>query len=104
MVKATEALIELKNLKKVNYVYDERLRNKDITIQYYEKLYNKCNLSDSITTVLLVNKDKEIKIKDNIISDYKYQNGANKAKKIGLGVAVPVVAILSFLLGWYLHQ
>lgn len=27
----------------------------------------------------------------------------NQAKKIGLGITIPVVAVISFLLGWYLH-
>ena len=104
MVKATEALIELKNLKKVNYVYDERLRNKDITIQYYERLYNKCEKSDSINSVLLVNKDKEIVIKDNLLSDYRFQLNKQKVKSVGLSIGLPIGIGLSFVGGFFLAK
>lgn len=103
-VAATEAFIQLRNLKKVNYVYDERIRNKDITIQYYERLYTKCSKSDSITSVLLVNKDKEIVIKDNLLSDYRFQLNKQKAKTIGLSIGLPLGIGLSFVGGFFIAK
>lgn len=103
-VAATEAFIQLRNLKKVNYVCDERIRNKDITIQYYESLYTKCNKSDSITSVLLVNKDKEIVIKDNLLSDYRFQLNKQKAKTIGLSIGLPLGIGLSFVGGFFIAK
>ena len=99
LVSANQAFIELRNLKKINYVYDERLRNKDITISYYEKLYKKCNQSDSITSILLVNKDKEIVIKDNLLSDYRFQLNKQKVKSVGLSIGLPIGIGLSFIGG-----
>ena len=103
MVKATEALIELKNIKKQQGLYQDVVHNKDVTIQYYERLYKKCSKSDSISTILIANKDEEILKKDIIIYDYKYQNKQQKLKSIGLGITLPVAIALSFLAGWYLH-
>lgn len=104
LVSANQAFIELRNLKKINYVYDERLRNKDITISYYEKLYKKCNQSDSITSILLVNKDKEIVIKDNLLSDYRFQLNKQKVKSVGLSIGLPIGIGLSFVGGFFLAK
>lgn len=103
-VAATEAFIQLRNLKKVNYVYDERLRNKDVTIQYYESLYKKCGKADSINSGLLVNKDKEIVIKDNLLSDYRFQLNKQKVKTIGLSIGLPLGVGLSFVGGFFLAK
>ena len=103
-VAATEAFIQLRNLKKVNYVYDERLRNKDVTIQYYERLYNKCEKSDSINSVLLVNKNEEIGIKDNLLSDYRFQLNKQKVKSVGLSIGLPIGIGLSFVGGFFLAK
>ncbi len=104
LVSANQAFIELRNLKKINYVYDERLRNKDIAISYYEKLYKKCNQSDSITSILLVNKDKEIVIKDNLLSDYRFQLNKQKVKSVGLSIGLPLGIGLSFVGGFFLAK
>lgn len=104
LVSANQAFIELRNLKKINYVYDERLRNKDIAISYYEKLYKKCNQSDSITSILLNNKDKEIVIKDNLLSDYRFQLNKQKAKTIGLSIGLPLGIGLSFVGGFFIAK
>ena len=39
-----------------------------------------------------------------LIHDFENKFKANRNAKIGTSVAVPVVAIFSFLLGWYLHR
>jgi len=103
-VAATEAFIQLRNLKKINYVCDERIRSKDITIQYYERLYTKCNKSDSINSFLLANKDKEIVIKNNLLSDYKFQLNKQKAKTIGLSIGLPLGIGLSFVGGFFIAK
>ena len=104
LVKATEALIELRNIKKQQGLFEERLHKKDVVIAYYERTYKKLNEADSINTILIKNKDKEIEIKDNKILDLKYDNRKQKTGKIISGITVPVVAVLSFLLGFYIHR
>lgn len=104
LVKATEALIELRNLKKQNYVIDERLRNKDVVIKHYENLYRKCNQSDSLGSILIRNKDTEITTLNNLYIEEKRERKIQKIQKIGLSVGLPVAAVLSFILGFYIAK
>jgi len=104
MVKATEALIELRNLKKEKGLWQQRLHTKDIVIQYYEREFPKYRELDSINTILLKNKDREIEIKDNTISELKRNLRLNKAKNIGLGVVLPIGIGLSFTAGFYIAK
>ena len=74
------------------------------TIQTQDKQINsllrqvdKFEENDSIARVRFSNDSILIK---NFENKYK----ANRNSKIGASGAVPVVAILSFLLGWYLHK
>jgi hypothetical protein len=74
------------------------------TIQTQDKQINsllrqvdKFEENDSIARVRFSNDSILIK---NFENKYK----ANRNSKIGVSVAVPVVAVLSFLLGWYLHK
>lgn len=102
LTKATEALIELKYLKKESGYWQQRLHNKDVSLQFYERGYNKYMLSDSLNSILLVNKNSEIEIKDNSILDLKYQFKKEKRAKIVTAILTPLAAISGFLLGWYL--
>lgn len=104
LVKATQALIELRNLKKEKGYWQERVRTKDVVIQYYEREFPKYRQLDSINTVLIKNKDREIEIKDNTISELKTNLRLNKAKNIGLGVALPIGIGLSFTAGFYIAK
>lgn len=104
MVKATQALYELRNLKKEKGYWQERVRTKDVVIQYYEREFPKYRQLDSINTVVIKNKDREIEIKDNTISELKTNLRLNKAKNIGLGVALPIGIGLSFTAGFYIAK
>lgn len=101
---ATNAFIELRNLKKQQGLFQEQVHNKDIVIQWYERAYKKCNESDSIQSILIENKNTEIKIKDNQLSDYRFQLRNQKAKTIGLGIALPLGIGVSFVGGFYLAK
>lgn len=96
MVKATEALIELRNLKKTQGLCNEQLHKKDIVIAYYERSWDKLNKADSVNTILLKNKDREIQIDSIQIIDLKYALKQQKKDKI---LSYVVVTPISFLLG-----
>jgi len=80
------------------------IQQQDLQIKSLNKqtiqLTNAKNQCDSISTkqaALLANAEIEK-------AKLSWQLKGNQAKKIGLGIAVPAAAILSFLLGWYLHR
>jgi len=101
---SSNAFIELKNLKKEKGQWQGLVHEKDVSIQFYEWSYKKCQKSDSLSSILIKNKDKEIEINNNLISEYKREVRIQKAGKIASSILVPVVGILGGLLGYYLHQ
>ena len=104
LVKATQALIELKYLKREKGLWQQRIREKDIVISYYEREFPKYRELDSINTEIIKNKDREIELQNNVNLDLKRQLRLNKAKNIGLGVALPIGIGLSFTAGFYLAK
>lgn len=102
IISTNQAYEKLRYYKSVAGINQERLHQKDVTIQYLERAFNKCTQSDSIKSVLILNKDKELKILDKELLISKQEKRKLKAQKIGVGVSIPVIAVASFLLGWYL--
>lgn len=104
LVASNQAYLQLKYYKKQSGLVQEQLHNKDVVIQYYERVYKKCNQSDSISTILLKNKNLEINELDILYKQEKRERKIQKTQKIGLAISLPVAAILSFLLGFYLAK
>lgn len=97
------AMWELKSYKgKIEGFLNERTRNKDIVIASQQKeiefLKKKDNLKDSLIYVY----KKDSTILNESLLQFKRSARQEKAKKWGIGVSIPVVAALSFLLAWYL--
>ena len=65
-------------------------------IAYYERSWGKLNKADSINSILLNNKDKELEIDSIRIIDLKYQLKQQKKDKL---LSYVVVTPISFLLG-----
>lgn len=104
IVASNKAYTELKFYKKESGLYNERVRNKDITIQYYERVYKKCREEDSINSLIIVNKTTQLNTAYNLYQEEKKERKKKQAAAIGLGVITPVVAVLSFILGFYIHK
>lgn len=104
IVASNKAYTELKFYKKESGLYNERVRNKDITIQYYERVYKKCREEDSINSLVIANKTTQLNTAYNLYQEEKQERKKKQAAAIGLGVITPVVAVLSFVLGWYLKR
>ena len=85
-------------------MWQQRRREKDIVISYYEREFPKYRELDSINTEIIKNKDREIELQNNVNLDLKRQLRLNKAKNIGLGVALPIGIGLSFTAGFYLAK
>lgn len=102
--KATEALIELRNLKKVSGITQQQLHNKDVVISYYERENKKLRDSDSLSDIVINNKLKELEIVDQQLSDCVYMRKQESKKKLGLAISLPLATVCSFLLGFYLHH
>jgi len=60
--------------------------------------------SDSINKKIIKNDSILLTDCERKLLDSQYNLRASKAAKIGTSIAVPVAAVLSFLLGWYLHR
>ena len=73
------------------------IESQDKQINSLLKQIDKFEENDSIARVRFKNDSILMK---NFENKYK----ANRNAKIGTSVAVPVAAVLSFLLGWYLHK
>ena len=102
IVSTNQAYEKLRYYKSVAGLSQERLHQKDVTIQYLERAFNKSQQSDSLKSILILNKDGEIKLLDRDLLIAKSEKRKLKAQKIGIGLSVPVIAVASFLLGWYL--
>ena len=73
------------------------IQTQDRQIKSLLKQNEKFSQNDSIAKIRFRN--------DSIlIHDFESKYMANKRAKIGASIAVPVAAVLSFLLGWYLHR
>lgn len=88
--------------KNLEFITQERLHQKDVTIQYLDRAYKKCNESDSLNTMIVKNQEEINKNLQKQILIHKQEVRKLKLQKIGLGLTTPVVAVLSFLLGWYI--
>lgn len=86
MLAATEAFIQLKSYKKKEGFWEEKYRNKDIAIAWYEKYVTKCETQDSLNTIYrnndaLIIKDLKIDLKE---CNYELtkERGKSKVSKI----------------------
>ncbi len=104
LVSATQAMLELRNLKQIAGLTQEQMHQKDVALQFYERGYNKYMKSDSINTILLKNKDAEINTFDIMYKQEMRERKLETAQKVGLAVSLPVAMVLSFLFGFYLHK
>ena len=104
IVASNKAYTELKFFKRESGLCQERLHNKDIVIQYYERAYKKCNQEDSINELIITNKTEQLNTAFNLYQQEKKERKKKQASTIGLAVLTPVVAVLSFVLGFYLHR
>lgn len=84
-------------LKKVENQQLYTIQTQDRQISSLLKQNDKYAQNDSIAKVRFKN--------DSIlIHNFESKFKANRKAKIGASIAVPVAAVLSFLLGWYLHR
>lgn len=104
LIAANQAFIYLKYYRRESGLCQERLHNKDIVIQYYERAYKKCNQEDSINELIITNKTAQLNTAFNLYQEEKKERKKKQASTIGLAVLTPVVAVLSFVLGFYLHR
>jgi hypothetical protein len=104
LVAATQAFVYLKYYRKESGLCQERLHNKDIVIQFYERGYNKCKQQDSINELIITNKTAQLNTAFNLYQQEKKERKKKQAATIGLAVITPVVAVLSFILGFYIHR
>ncbi len=104
LIASNQAFIQLKSFKRELSINQDRLIKKDAVIQYYERLYNKCNKEDSLNSILLLNKDKEIFTLDNLYKEERRERKKEKTGKIISAVLIPIVGIAGGFLGYYLHK
>lgn len=88
--------------KSLESLTQQRLHQKDITIQFLDRAFQKCKETDSLNSEVIKNSDKIIKNLNTDIRAKRQEVKKLKLQKLGLGLTTPVVAVLSFLLGWYI--
>jgi len=105
------AFREVWGLRKTEWQQLYTIQQQDLTIKSLRKSLAATAASDSICTVSLLVKDSIIDVRnkqlfntENLYIDAQQKNRNAKATKWGLGVSMPVVAVLAFVLGFYLHR
>ena len=71
LIAANQAFIYLKYYRRESGLCQERLHNKDIVIQYYERAYKKCNQEDSINELIITNKTAQLNTAFNLYQEEK---------------------------------
>ena len=103
LIANTQALIELKSYKgNIEGFLNDRLKNKDVVINALQKENEKLKKVNINNDLLVEQYKKDSIVLSNQVYFLNGERKKEKAKKIGIGVCVPVAAILSFLLGFYL--
>ena len=102
---ANKAFIEVKSLRKVSGLHQYELHSKDVEIAYYKYAYNKSEQAyDTLAQTTLPLLKKQSSDYQKMYQQYKDAYKTQKTQKIAVSVTLPVVAVLSFLLGFYLHR
>ena len=103
LVASNQALTELKSYKgNIEGFLNERTRNKDIVIASQQKEIKFLKERDDKKDALIQAYQKDSVIVERQLQDFKKAARQERAKKWGIGVTVPIAAVLGFLLGWYL--
>lgn len=111
MTAATQAFIELRAYKKKEGFWEERYRNKDIAIAWYEKAVKRCVEQDSLNTIHRKNDALIIK---SLILDLKkinYELDKEKLKSkvtrgasIGLAISLPLGILAGIIAGIFIAK
>ena len=105
LIANTQALIELKSYKgNIEGWLNERTRNKDIVIASLEKENQKLRKADEVSSLLFKTYQRDSTLLQREVNDVRRQLRGEKAKKWGLGVAIPVSLVLGFVLGFYIPK
>jgi len=105
LIANTQALIELKSYKgNIEGWLNDRTRNKDIVIASLEKENQTLRKVDEVNSLLFKAYQKDSTILHGEVNDIRRQLRNEKAKKWGLGVAIPVSLVLGFVLGFYIPK
>lgn len=103
LVATNQSLIELKSYKgNIEGFLNERTRNKDIAIASQQKEIKFLKDKDDKKDLLIQAYQKDSAIVERQLQAFKKAARTERAKKFGIGFSIPVVAVLGFLLGWYL--
>ena len=96
-------MIELKSYKgNIEGFLNERTRNKDIVIASQQKEINFLKQRDDKKDALIQTYQKDSAIANRQLLDYKKAAKQERAKKWGIGITIPVAAVLGFIFGYYL--
>lgn len=91
VVASNLAYTELKYYKKVEGLAQERLHSKDIVISYYERVYSKCRISDSLNQLVLQNKDEQLITAFQLYKEQKREVKLQKVKTWLLSTILPII-------------
>ena len=102
---ANKAFIEVRSWRKISGLHQKEIHSKDVEIAYYKFAYNKSQQAyDTLAQTTLPLLKKKSDKYEKMYLQYKDAYKIQKTQKIALSVTIPVVAVLSFLLGFYLHH
>ena len=102
---ANKAFIEAKGSRELILFYKSEMDAKDAETEGYKNATEKCKqANDTLTqkTIPLLRRESDDNAK--LYADFKKAYRLQKTKTIATSITVPVVAVLSFLLGFYLHK
>jgi len=98
-------MVELKSYKgNIEGWLNDRTKAKDITIFSLEQENKKLRKADEVSSLLFKAYQKDSMILHHEVNDMRRQLRGEKAKKWGLGVAIPVSLVLGFVLGFYIPK
>lgn len=105
VIAANKIRVEWRGYRGALYYKQLELSKRERQIQDLQRAYDKINKSDSIAKFVTIpdleKMDSLNRVNFSAMKDkFKMANGA----KIGLAITTPIVAVLSFVLGWYLHR
>ncbi len=96
-------MIELKSYKgNIEGFLNDRTRNLNIVISSQQKEIELLKKRDDKKEALIQSYQKDSAVVERQLQDFKKAARTERAKKWGIGVTVPIAAVLGFLLGWYL--
>jgi hypothetical protein len=111
MLAATEAFIQLKSYKKKEGFWEEKYRNKDIAIAWYEKYVTKCETQDSLNTIYrnndaLIIKDLSLDLKkvNYELEKQKLNSKIARGASIGLAISLPLGILAGIIAGIFIAK